>query len=536
MSVQIRRELWLMLFAIFPMMVCAQRYRAVALDTPLEHGKKYLIGAEHRDGTLRLMAPQTKLGTSERSRMAVSVQPASDGTFTLEDVQATTFVVEVVQTAAGNSYYKFRDTATGGCLAYDTKGSSSNSSAPLYTVSDDQITSSLRVGFAVNYGSEKDYVTTYEKIKYSETTSKNYRLYATTLGDAFKLYHKSGLGTPLRFYAEVVPPTMQRDEQTGVCTFDGMWTAGELANVEWTSVSVADLTQIDLPEEEWVVNGQPSLVYVRSGQAECLPMGTQNVVEVAAPYRAGESMGKVVMPIRWDDNDTVWIKYPFEVTATDAIYYERTVTDDGGFYSVYLPFRTDEIQVVDATSGAEWEVLVFDEWTADGVIMKQQSAGAAQMAYKPMLLRGKGSGSEVTLCFMGAEQTITVSSCKGTASEDGQTIWGGTLNGMSIEDGQVCYAPSSDGNRLVRAASGSRLRPFRGCVWRESVAECPQYISLFKESATYIYKVVNGQENTASPVYTLDGKSVGIAGGVGEIATKMRRGLYVMKGRCVWVP
>ncbi len=536
MSVQIRRGLWLMLCAIVPMMVCAQRYRAVAIDTPLEHGTEYLIGAEHRDGTLRLMAPQAQLGTSEKSRIAVCVQPASDGTFTLDNVQAATFVVEVVKTATGSNYYRFRDTATGGCLAYDTKGSNSNSSAPLYTVSDDQVTSTLRVGFALNYGSEKDYVTTYEKIKYSETTSKNYRLYATTLGDVFKLYHKSGLGTPLRFYAKVVPPTMQRDEQIGVCTFEGMWTAEELAKVEWMSVSVADLTQIDLPEEEWEMNGQPSLVYARSGQAERLPVTTENVVEIPKNYGGGSSVGKAVTPIHWDDNDTVWIKYPFDVEQAEGISYERTVVDDGGFYSVYLPFRTDDIQVVDAAFGVEWEVLAFDEWTADGVKMKKQGAGAMQMAYKPMLLRGKGRGSEVTLRFVGAEQTIAVSTCKGTPSEDGLTIWGGTLNGMSIEDGQVCYAPSSDGNRLVRVAIGSQLRPFRGCVWRESVAECPQYIPLFNDTATYINKVEIEQGRVEIPRYTLDGKPVLSYGAAGKISARIRRGLYVMKGRCVWIP
>ncbi|MBQ1973702.1 MAG: hypothetical protein II222_05085 [Paraprevotella sp.] len=536
MSVQIRRTLWLMLYAIIPVVICAQRYCAVAMNTSLEHGKEYLIGAEHRDGTLRLMAPQPQLGTSEKSRMAVSVQPASDGTFTLENVQAATFVVEEVQTATGSSYYKFRDTATGGYLAYDTRGSSSNSSAPLYTVSDDQVTSTLRVGFALNYGSEKDYVTTYEKIKYSESTSKNYRLYATTLGDVFKLYHKSGLGAPLRFYVEVVPPTIQRDVQTGVCTFEGMWTAEELTNVEWTRVKVADLTQIDLPEQEWKMNGQPSLVYVRNGQAERLPVTTENVVEMPLDFGGGACVGKALTPIRWDDNDTVSIKYPFDVEQENGISYERMVLDDGGFYSVYLPFRTDEIQVVDAVSGAEWEVLAFDEWTADGVKMMKQSLGTTQTAYKPMLLRGKGSGNEVTLRFVGAEQTIAVNLCKGTASMDGQTIWGGTLNGMNIEDGQVCYAPSNDGNRLVRVATGSWLRPFRGCVWRENNAECPQYIPLFKDAVTYINKVEIERDGVEPLRYTLDGKPVQPYDADGKTGTRIRRGLYVTKGRCVWIP
>lgn len=510
----------------------AQRFRPVDGAARYGAGRRYLIGTQPSGGTVRMMGAQTALSKTVTSRVAVEATAAPDGTFDADAAQAARFVPEFVSGSGPEGRFRLRDEATGGWLCYDTKGSSSGSTLALYTLSEADITGSLSADFVCDFSNPQQLIATAERVQFSASGKRVYYLYADRVGAYFRLYANPGIAVATTFYYEVLPPVCERDEATGVTTLRGEWTADELAARDWSGRSVLDLTEADLAGG-WEAESRCALTYVRAGQADSLPQGWTNVVVLSEAGAAAP--GEAVGPIRWIDGDTVWVKYAFRVGAACPLRYERTVTADGGYHSLFLPFAVTRF-TAQGREPVGWDVCTPDGWTDEGLVLVPAPDGRPATAYRPYFLRGTGDSSPVTLVFEGGAQTVAASAgALPQAGPDG-TVMGGTLAGWRPTEGLTGYGLNDDGTALVRLQGESHLRPFRACLYRSGAGGPWQQPILYNKVETKIPKLTAGEAEGSFGVYTIDGRRAGVYQGRPGAFTGWPRGLYIVGRRKLFAP
>lgn len=513
----------------------AQRFRPVDGVERYVQGGRYLIGTRPSGGKALMMAEQKELSERTKARAGVALTATSDGAFETEGTASARFVLEFTDGKGPGGKFRLRDEATGGLLCYDTsnKGNNSNN-AYLYTRAEADIVKPYYATFVFDTTDERAFITTAESIKFSESSSRLYYLYADKVNPVFKLYPKPGIATNITLYYEVQPPTLERNPKTHVTTLRGEWTAEQLAALDWSRRTVTDLTEADI-HGGWEAECRSPLTYVRPGQLDSLPHGWPNVVVLSEGQADGTRVGEAVTPIRWADGDTLWVPYAFGVTDACPLRYERKVVADGGWHSVFLPFAVHRFTVADGCE-ADWERWALASWVQEGIVLTPVEAGTAQLPYRPFLLRGPSGGSEVTLVFEGHRQTVQAAVGAMPESDSDGFCFSGTLIGVRPSGEKDCYALEDTGTGFARLEGDGHLRPFRACIYR-SKAPGPSVCSfLYDKTATKTPNLPAGKAQNRFGVYTISGRRAGVFREQPETFTTWPRGLYIVGGRKLFAP
>lgn len=240
-------------------------------------------------------------------------------------------------------------------------------------------------------------------------------------------------------------PFSDYDANTRKKTLTGAWTANLLRTIGWSGVGTLDLRLQSMPLLATGFAYRPQgcnvPIYVNAGESEDIPAAWDFVVNTVADER---------MLLR---ETTLSDKTPFlpvyEFTATEGMLcYEREAFADGNWETVCLPF--------DASVPQGFEAEVLTEMNGDELIF---SPAEVLEAYVPAIIRyvgGQSSGTVKLACYSKAGLV--------EKPRYGQPFTG-VFDTLQVADAaEAIYLLEESGTKFVRAASGSKLMPFRAYI------------------------------------------------------------------------
>lgn len=511
--------------------VAAQSFRRVRSVDELEEGARYVLAGycESTPDSVFVMCSQEATGLKEKNRASRKMKPDGEGRLHVTD--GGTAIFELVRENA--STYRLKDVALDAWLAYSTeKVSSFSSSIPLYTLTDDEFEASeteesLVHAFKIREGEKGAFFTQAIRISGGSGGTKQFALLVDDhLPHDFKLYREEvGYGDSLYIYKEVEPPALERVAGTD-WTFRGDWTGDSLYALDYTAARRIDFTEISLPQAQGLADGgrlpeDDVWTYVRQGEAERLPEGWPNVVEVGR--KDGEVQGEAVTPIRGGDSCVWGAKYTFEVPEGTGISWYRTVGADGGWYTAGLPFAVQAV-TRDAAGGEPLAVrrMAFEGFAGTGAVFRRMEEDEPWEAGIPVLWRPE-TPCEGTVCFQAGEATVMAADTVLADAPDGfYAVSVRTETGAERQDG---FQLDASGTRFVRLAPGSWVEAGRAVL--KCSLESGASVRLLDSSATGIEDAPQEAEAVPVPVYRLDGRKQGELRGGEPLPAAWPPGIYV---------
>lgn len=527
------RIMWsgLLLWMAAGMAVCAQSFRRVTNVDDLEPGVRYVLAGYCSDtpDSVFVMNRPDGTGTDSRAGKAHKTKPDGDGRIQLADDGR----VAVFELAKDGASYGLRETTLDAWLSYSTLAESSTS-ASLYLLTGNELANAPITGtkqwhktFKLQ-DSGKSFLLTSKEIKFGDRLGQCFLFVNNGMGyqSQFKLYRADSYGDSLFIYKELQPPTVVRAEN-GDWTFRGDWSAASLYGLDYAQAKRVDFTEISLPQGRGVMGAGGTFpaecvwTYVRKGEAGRLPEGWPNVVEIER--KSAEVQGVAVTRIWGGDDCTLGPKYTFEVPAGKGIAWCRDMPTDGGWSTVGLPFAVERV-AWDAPEGEAVDVerLAFHGFAPEGAVFRAVEAGEAWEAGTAYLWRPLSPRAS-RVCFY-ADETVVRADAQGLSRTEGFHAASGRLEVAGGQGG--VYLLSAEGNRFVRAASGSWVAPGRGYLvfsgalspslcWKET--DSPSGMSVTRERpAAHPF-----------PVYGLDGRCKGWTDEEGGIPEEWPDGIYL---------
>lgn len=515
--------------------VAAQTFRRVTDVSELEAGAHYVLAGYSRiyADSVYVMAAQETTGTKTTSRKGRLAHMDENGRIRVEDGGTAVFELQQEGTA-----YAFRDLALNACLAYTVK-QVSNATTSLFTLTDEELaqmpdkskekycktfvieplSASSRLPMTRLY--------TAEKVYYSTSSRQAFGMMVDGYGGSFKLY-KTNSGDSLYIYKEVEPPSVEVGAGED-WTFRGDWLGDSLFAMDFSKAQRIDFTEMTLPQGAGTMSadrlpGKYVWTYVRKGQASRLPEGWPNVIEIER--KDAEVAGEAVTPIVGCDSCRLGPKYAFSVPQGTGIRWERTVYEDGGWYTIGLPFAVE--RTTWGTSDgetAELERLSFEEMSADGAVFRRVETGEPWKAGMPCLWRPTGEQADDVLCFC-ASEAVVMTETEGWPQNDG---FFATFSRRDIteETAEPLYLLNPEGTCFVRLTAGSWMDPCRGFL-RCAAAGEKSTVRLIGLDALGMESVRKGGK--AVPVYSITGVRQGVLKQGEKLPADWPAGLYVTPG------
>lgn len=505
----------------------AQTFRRISSTDDVEVGVNYVIGGycENCEDSVYVMATQTTSGMSITKRSAVLVVL---GDYNRIEATDETAVFELEQ--SGSSYY-FRDTNLDAYLSYCTSKVENYTS--IYTLSDDEReeanTSSKKwyksFSFNDDYpSSSRAFIQTKEEITIPNNNTKIFGMEVYSRSPDFRLYRTEVYGDSLYLFKEVEEPQLINEDADW--TFYGDWLADSLYSFSFADAKRIDFSSISLPSKPSSIDiSMPAeyvWTYVREGDAELLPDGWPNVIEVSD--KDADVQGEAVTQIIGNDSCVFGAKYSFTVPADKEICWYRTISGDGGWMSGALPF---DVQLVTWGSSSaqqvETECLAYARTTSQGAMFLQAEPDAAMTALQPFLWR-PADATQTVVCFSAADVTVLAGD-DSPATADGFYAACSRLDISQTDD--ALYLLSDDGLSFVRPAAGSWLAPCRAYL----IYNATNAVNLRIIPETTSIQAVNSSYSDAamSPVYRPDGTCAGFLPLNSAIPSDWPGGIYITK-------
>ncbi|MCD8318829.1 MAG: hypothetical protein LUC45_08380 [Paraprevotella sp.] len=513
----------------------AQLFRRVTDTEIWESGTRCLVAGYCRDtpDSVWVMSAQTQTGIGVKRRAARKLKPDADGRIRIDDDGTAVFECVTLQ-----SSYAFRDLGLNAWLAYSTEKSSSTS--PLYTLTDEELSgnpSKPKVKYYHTFdctfpspsGFRKTPLRTKEEIPISTVSGKYFGLLFDFYTGTFKLsVSESSLDDSLFLYKEVQPPVMEAS-LGGDWTFKGDWLADSLFRIDYSQAGRVDFTEMSLPSEGKVsgnvrLPGPYVWTYVRKGEASRLPADWPYVIEI--DRKEAEVPGMAVTPIVGNDSAVLGPKYAFAVPAGTGISWYRDVSDDGGWFSVGLPFSVQRLTWEDV--GGEplaSDRLAFEKVSTEGVVSRRMESGEAWEAGVPYLWRPKDFRAS-SVCFHADEATVQVHP-QGDESADG---FHATFVRREITDeGCGLFLLDDSGIAFVPLAAGSWMAPCRGYL---NLSESAGRLIRVVESSglSDVNSVSSSCPDMRFPVYSSDGRRQGRLKAGEGVPAGWPKGIYLTPG------
>lgn len=528
-------SLWL--WTVCGATLCAQSFRRVTDVNDLEPGAHYVLAGYCSDtpDQVFVMSRQQQTGTTLTAGEAHKEKPDAEGRIQVDD--GRTAVFELVQEG---TYFAFRETALNAWLAYSTLATST-ASASLYLLTDSELDKapatskkSWHKTFKLQDPGKTFFLTT-EEITFGARRLQGFLFVdnGMSYSSQFKLYGLDNYGDSLFIYKELQAPAVDRTEE-GDWTFRGDWQGDALYGLDYTAARRIDFTGISLPQAGTAMpegGKQPEAfvwTYVRQGEAGRLPDGWPNVIEVAD--RDGETPGRAATRIWGTDEGVLGPKYPFEVAAGKGIAWCREVEDDGGWSTVGLPFAVESV-MWDSPEGEplELERYAFESFASGGAVFRELEPHAAWEAgtaylWRPVSVRGTRA------CFYAEEGVVQ-------ADEpviNGQPGFHATASRLDITGGEGhVFLLADDGQRFVRAASGSWIAPGRGyLVCPASASPSVRWMESDATVGQTDLRVTSVRHPV--PVYGWDGRCMGWTDEEGSLPEDWPAGIYLTPCGKIW--
>ncbi len=446
------------------------------------------------------------------------------------------FVLHVTGGSENTTTYRLTDIASGQVLCYTTKPTGNTEKVALQMCPLAEVTGAMESDFRLLFEEGGMHIVTASPIQFTSSKSYRYHLLYEAYYDRFSLFKSESRGVPVRLYRPAQAATLTVDEH-GCATLGGDWTAEALAGMDWARIVTVDFSAATLPVDWTAPEHHVALTYVRDGQQSSLPDGWRNVAVLDA--EAGvEPMALAAASLHWQDGDTLWLKYPIRIPAGETVSYSRTVTDDGGYHSFYLPFEVETVQIEGGSEDGEaWNVWLPELCDERGVHCRCATEADNLPALKPFLLRSDdGAAGVVSIVFSGGAQTLAASWEAGETAMSTDWELSGTLTGEHTKAGDGCYALGADGRSFVQALDGSHIRPFRMLLRARSVAAPPYRLPLTEEIATSLLSPWDAGAIGTAPWCESDGTVVQMNGCRTSRKGLLPRGIYLYRGRKILVP
>ena len=292
---------------------------------------------------------------------------------------------------------------------------------------------------------------------------------------------------------------------TGLKRLTGAWSAERLAALDWTATYALDLCAAELPLRLQPFRLQPqggnTIFYIRDTDAASLEQVS------------GILVGCKQTPARILRGGTLHDKQPLLIDRNieleeGALTYERRFLRDGGWETLCLPFALRLPQGLNAER--------LDRWEEDAL----RFAPISEIpAHTPVIVCDTRSETNSSPTTLQAQAGIIRPYTEWTSSLAGNYHW--------MEVGATTTANvfllNAEGTAFVRAATGSRLAPFRAYL----VSTGSQPLQLRHETDGITTPAMPAAGPAA--VYTLDGRRLSPTHG------PLKAGLYIRNGRKVLV-
>ena len=287
-------------------------------------------------------------------------------------------------------------------------------------------------------------------------------------------------------------------------------------------VTSLDLTHIVLPlhlQNFTYQNPTNTLIYVSRSMLPLVPDTWPNVVACDS-----SRVGHAVRVITLVDRYPFFALKPFYV-GSDSLSYTRSVPTDKKWNTLYLPF---------SMSGMPLQVEAFTLRDVTNSTLALETMGSIP-AYTPMLMRytGVSSSSSDSVVFKAEEQIVDATPLPAQPNE---TALVGNMRTYTINSEQSSvYFLASDGSRLVCAASGSYLDPFRCYLWMNEMGKESRSLQIGGIYTSLSRPVISTSEEAHS-VYTLQGINLGHKTFQQLSDDELPSGIYIWNHRKIYIP
>ncbi len=241
-------------------------------------------------------------------------------------------------------------------------------------------------------------------------------------------------------------PVADKAEQVlsdGVLSVTNGLSAKELAALDWQDAYMLDLSHAPLPFNAVPFTNRPKdantivLINTQDSRFVC------DQWEFVVAKDESNDYNLITQAQLTDRNP---LRLPADINANNSqVIYTRTLCGDGGWETIVLPFDADvpNDMTLEMVSSIDEQQVTFTE-------CKAVKAGIS------MLMRPIDSTT----------QTVTFLSLAGKLSTQTAGDFQGNYLPFTLETNQphTLYMLNADGSRFVRAASGSRLAPFRAAL------------------------------------------------------------------------
>ncbi len=282
------------------------------------------------------------------------------------------------------------------------------------------------------------------------------------------------------------PPTLQFEDGYKLI-LQGGWSAQQLADLNWDSVGILDLTQISLPvQKQAFKNRGPhsnALIYIEERDATVCPDSWPFVVVCKS---TGEN--HLIRHSVLHDRTPFYVDQPFQIEKGMLSYQRKCFTDDG-WETICLPFNT--------TWPTDFESETCSEFDGQNISFVKTHT---LEAYQPQIFRYTGEKTEGKAIL-----TLVADAGEITPNKNSEGYLIGTFDTLNVnQPSPTIFLLNTNGDKFVRADKGSRLMPFRAFL---TTATTHSALHIIHEATTHVQPLNNEQE--AKPCYTIQGTYIG---------------------------
>lgn len=524
------RLLSLLFLCVFTFPIQALTFRRINNASEIQTGLLYLIAGYNPNcpDSVFVMTKQETSGTDVKNRMAIKAKPDSRGRIAYTDTMA------LFRFQQESSYFYIYDIALDAYLSYSTEYTERY--AVLYTLTDNQLSDAPTTNskkwyktFTINENypaSSRTLIQTRQGITIPNSKTSQFGMEVDDGNSLFKLYRYENYGDSLFLYIEVIEPRLQINANED-WTFIGDWQADSLSTLDFSTARRIDFSSIDLPDISASdlggrMPGEYTWTYVNQGDADRLPPGWPNVIQITDKY--ADIQGEAVSQILGSDSCLLGPKYSFSLPDGTGISWQRSVTDDDGWNSLALPFVADVISWGNPSGPtADIQFMKLQSISSDSIIFSAVDADEALQPLQPCLWRPVES-SEGIICFH-ADQTIVYIGLDTLATSDG---FHAAISQINIDTSTSnVFILSEDGNAFVRASAGSWIAPSRAYIVDSDTTQVFKHL-VSDTQTTSLASVQHHIDLTMPmPAYRSDGTFAGILPPDGIIPSSWPQGLYI---------
>lgn len=300
-------------------------------------------------------------------------------------------------------------------------------------------------------------------------------------------------------------PVVSEVQDNYSMTLTGAWSAKRLADLDWSRITILDLSKISLPLQPLDFTNRPSdvntIVYINESCSSVVPQSWKFVVSCDH-----EGNNRLIRSAALLDKVNLSLLYPF-YAERGALTYAREMYDDGGWETLCLPF---DCAVPDNVSAVKPLSIENGKLHCEGV--DEISAG------NPVLIRNTLNA--------GVQTNITFTNLAGWVTDVRNT--NGPLHGTysEIQFDQAAnseYLLNNSGTEFVRVQSGSSLSPFRASLRTKANAA----IQISPEVSNINHAK---HERQNADVYSIDGKCIKANFNDNGLST-LPPGVYIVNGK-----